>query len=224
MRNYFDSDFYLAFVEFGFQFNTKNAETYFFEIAEESNTNNVNKFKDIIRTIQKQDPEFNIQNVLNKKNSQGATVMHYLAKNRDLNSLCYLKSQGADLLCVDNEEETLIHWMMKTYSKKYEHTFLPLLLWLVENGVDCNAKNNKGVLAIQKLSRKGSLESILSSIDVFGIESFKVQNNHGKTAMDMLKIRKDQDEINPVIEKINLNSMLPLNEQNTPKKRNFHRI
>lgn len=173
------------------------------------------KYKDISAKIeaslielQKMDPSKSASDWLNEKDEEGASVVHYCARNRDLNSLKMLQKWGADLNVVDNKGNTPIHWMMKTYSAKHEKTFAPILAWLIEQGVDVQTKNKKGAVAFQKLAKQGTLESLLSAIQIGGASLLKKEDYQGKTGLDMLLKRSDKEKILPITEKIILNDSL----------------
>lgn len=81
------------------------------------------------------------------------SVIHYAARQGDLNRVKLLVEKGADVNEKDDYRSSVLHYAVESGN-------LELALYLVEKGADVNAKNNYGTAVLHFTAKSGSLELV----------------------------------------------------------------
>ena len=81
------------------------------------------------------------------------SVIHYAARQGDLNRVKLLVEKGADVNEKDYYRSSALHYAVESGN-------LELAQYLVEKGADVNAKNNYGTAVLHLAAKSGSLELV----------------------------------------------------------------
>lgn len=171
----------------------------------------------ICSSLNQKNPEL-LKKWISKPDSKGVYPMHRLAQNRDMESMKVLYKWGASLNIKDASGNTVVHYLMKRYSSKYDQNFEPMLSWFKEQGLNLEEKNNLGNTPINKLAQQGNVNSLTAIVNLLGSNSLKQKNNNGQTALDLIENRRDKQSVKSFAEKALLNNAL---EQRSDKQTSY---
>lgn len=89
--------------------------------------------------------------LIERRNSIGETVMHWLAVENDIEGVAWLHNKGSKVNTKNEFGEPLIFEVAQLGYKE-------LLQWLVEHGADLKATNNEGKNIVQYLEENKKIE------------------------------------------------------------------
>ncbi|PCJ54607.1 MAG: hypothetical protein COA79_21735 [Planctomycetota bacterium] len=134
---------------------------------------------DKVKSFLSQDPS-----LINQADENGFTALHEVAGEEQFETIKYLIDNGADVNAINNDGTTPLH--LAAYSEAIE--------LLIINGANINAINKEGdtPLMISTLCQDAEelIETLLTSD-----ADISVKNNKGQTALDMAKMRNEDEYI-----------------------------
>lgn len=149
---------------------------------------------------------------------EGVNLLHLAGRALNVEAMEYFLNQGLDVNAKDDQGNTPFHYIARRYAAGTEKRVTEMVELLHRHGLDWNVKNKTDKTGLMVMSKNGKLDNILQVIKLEP-SLFSAQDKEGKTLMDWVSNREEDDITLIGREGLNLSVGGEGVRGSTPKKR-----